>query len=64
MGAKYKGYTSDLSRTVFVGENNFLEEEYNFVLEKQKFISKNFKDGVNIKQVLKQVEEAYARKKV
>lgn len=64
MGAKYKGYTSDLSRTVFVGENNFLEEEYNFVLEKQKFISKNFKDGVNIKQVLKQVEEAYARKRV
>ena len=64
MGAKYKGYTSDLSRTVFVGENNFLEDEYNFVLEKQKFISKNFKDGVNIKQVLKQVEEAYARKKV
>lgn len=64
MGAKYKGYTSDLSRTVFVGENNFLEEEYNFVLEKQKFISKNFKDGVNIKQVLKQVEEAYVRKRV
>lgn len=64
MGAKYKGYTSDLSRTVFVGENNFLEEEYNFVLEKQKFISKNFKDGVNIKQVLKQVEEDYVRKRV
>lgn len=64
MGAKYKGYTSDLSRTVFVGENNFLEEEYNFVLEKQKFISQCFKDGVNIKQVLKQIEEAYARKRV
>lgn len=59
MGAKYKGYASDLSRTVFVGENKIYEDEYKYVLEKQREIYKNFKDGINIKPILKQIEEDY-----
>lgn len=62
MGAKYKGYCSDLSRTVFVGTNNIYEEEYQFVLNAQKEIYEKFKDGVNIKPILKDVEATYKEK--
>ena len=62
MGAKYKGYSSDMSRTVFVGKNNGLTNEYEFVLKEQEAIYKNFKDGTNIKNVIKQVEYDYGQK--
>lgn len=59
MGAKYKGYCSDLSRTIFVGEDAKLEEEYNFVSEMQKEIYEQFKAGVNIKPIIKEIEAKY-----
>ena len=62
IGAKYHGYCSDLSRTVFVGTNNIYEEEYQFVFNIQKEIYEKFKDGVNIKPILKDVEATYKEK--
>lgn len=59
MGAKYKGYCSDLSRTVFVGKEDIYKEEYEFVLNCQKRIVNNYKDGENIKYILKKIEEDY-----
>ncbi len=54
IGCKYKGYCSDLSRVVFVQEmKDEYKEIYDFVLEEQKKIYSLFKDGVNIKPVIK-----------
>ena len=62
-GAKYKGYCADLSRVVFVEE---IKEEYkeifNFVLEEQKRLIQNLKDGANIKTVIKDRETEYKLK--
>lgn len=63
IGAKYKGYCSDFSRVMFV---DLIKEEYkrayDFVLEQQNTIVENFKDGINIKQVIKARENDYALK--
>ncbi len=58
MGAKYKGYCADMSRTVFVGYSDY-KIQYEFVLEQQRKISNSFKDGANIKTVIKQAEQDY-----
>jgi Xaa-Pro aminopeptidase len=63
-GAKYQGYCSDCSRTIFVGEPT--EEQikvYNFVLEEQKKIIANFKEGNNIKTVIRNRENDYSLEK-
>lgn len=63
IGCKYKGYCSDLSRVVFVQEmKDEYKEIYDFVLEEQKKIYSSFKDGVNIKTVIKDRETDYRLK--
>lgn len=62
-GCKYKGYCSDLSRVVFVEEmKEEYKEIYDFVLEEQRKISSSFKDGINIKTVIKDRETEYRLK--
>ena len=60
IGCKYKGFCSDLSRVVFVGE---MKEEYkaiyDFVLEEQKRMTEYLKSGVNIKLVVKDRETEF-----
>ena len=58
MGAKYNGYCSDMSRTVFVGECKF-EKEYQFVLEQQQKIISGFKAGANIKPIIDMAYKDY-----
>ena len=54
------GYCSDFSRVVFVGRLSEEEEHiYKFVLQEQEFIVNNLKDGVNTKEILKEVELHY-----
>lgn len=60
IGAKYKGYCSDFSRVIFVDYmKNEYEDSYNFVLEQQQRIVDSFKNGANIKQVMKDRESDY-----
>ena len=59
-GAKYKGYCSDFSRVVFVDEmKDEYKEVYDFVLEQQQKIVEEFKDGTNVKNVIKSRETDY-----
>ena len=63
IGCKYKGYCSDLSRVVFVEEmNEEYKEVYDFVIEQQKIISSCFKEGANIKNVIKDRETEFKLK--
>lgn len=59
-GAKYQGYCSDLSRTVFVGKiDKNKEKVFDFVLEQQQKLIDNFKEGTNIKTIIKNREADY-----
>jgi len=60
-GAMYQGYHADCSRTIFVG--NISEEQkkaYEFVLDQQEKIISNFKEGTNIKTILRNRETDYS----
>ena len=60
LGAKYKGYSSDMTRTIFVG--NISEEDkelYNFVLACQKRVSNKIKDGVDGKEIAESLEKEF-----
>ena len=60
MGAQYKGYCSDFSRVLFIDEmKKEYEEVYDFVLEEQRKIVDSFKNGVNIKPIIKDRETDY-----
>ena len=60
IGAKYNGYCSDFSRVIFVDYvKNEYEDGYNFVLEQQERIVQSFKDGTNVKQIIKDRETDY-----
>ena len=59
MGAKYQGYCSDFTRTVFVGNTDKYKDEYDFVLRQQKQISFGFRDNANIKILIKEAERQY-----
>lgn len=60
IGAKYNGYCSDFSRVIFVDYiKDEYKEVYDFVLDQHNKIVENFKDGVNIKQVIKAREVDY-----
>lgn len=63
MGAKYKGYCSDFSRIIFVDYmKNEYEDGYHFILEQQEKIVESFKDGANMKQIIKNREVDYRLK--
>lgn len=63
MGCRYNGFCSDFSRVVFVEEmKEEYKEAYEFVLKEQKRLSNNLKDGVNIKTVIKEIEDDYSEK--
>ena len=59
-GCKYKGYCSDMTRTVFVG---YVPEEakniYDLVLKNQLQTAKEYKDGAQIKVLSKMVENDF-----
>ena len=59
-GAKYDGYCSDCSRTIFIGSVTDEQKKYfEFVLEEQRKAIENFKDGTNIKTIVKNREMDY-----
>lgn len=59
-GAKYDGYCSDCSRTIFIGSATDEQKKYyNFVLEQQKKGIENFKTGTNLKTIVKNREMDY-----
>ena len=61
-GCKVNGYCSDFSRVLFIGEiTDEQKRVYDFVLKEQEYIISNLKDGLNIKEVLKQVEDYYSK---
>lgn len=59
-GAKYKGYCSDMTRTIFVGSvSDEVRNLYNFVLEGQLRATNKIKDGVDGKSVARGVQIEY-----
>lgn len=60
MGCKYKGYCSDMTRTIFMGYiPEDIKEIYNLVLKNQTQVEKELKDGANIKMISKIVENDF-----
>lgn len=59
-GARYRGYCADCSRTVFVGDIPKEQKEiYEFILDEQEKIISNFKEGTNIKTIIRNRETDY-----
>lgn len=59
-GAKYKGYCSDMTRTIFVGSvSDEVRELYKFILEGQLRATNKIKDGVDGKSVARGVQIEY-----
>lgn len=59
-GAKYKGYCSDMTRTIFVGSvSDEVRNLYNFILEGQLRATNKIKDGVDGKSVSRGVQIEY-----
>ena len=57
MGCKYKGYCSDMTRTIFVGEvEENIKKVYDLVLKNQKLALSQMLDGQTIKLISKIVE--------
>lgn len=63
MGCKFKGYCSDMTRTIFIGEPTKQQlDVYNLVLKSQENALNEIKDGQNIKQLTKNVESRFNEK--
>ena len=59
-GAKYKGYSSDMTRTIFVGTaEDEIKELYNFILACQKRASNKIKDGANGIEIAEGLEKEF-----
>jgi Xaa-Pro aminopeptidase len=60
MGCKYKGYCSDMTRTIFVGAvPEYIKPVYDLVLKNQKQTLDQMKDGENIRLLTKMVENDF-----
>jgi len=60
MGCKVKGYCSDMTRTIFVGEpTEEMKKVYDLVLNNQKFALDQYKEGCSTRQVTKLVENDF-----
>lgn len=58
LGCKYKGYCSDMTRTIFVGKiDDNIKSAYDLVLNVQNQAISEMKDGANIKNITKAVEQ-------
>ena len=59
-GCKYKGYCSDMTRTIFVGYvKEEIKEIYDLVLKNQIQTEKELKEGVNIKNIYRMLENDF-----
>jgi len=60
IGCKYKGYCSDMTRTFFIGEPTEKQKKvYNLVSKNHKQSIDAVKEGANIKQLVKMVENDF-----
>lgn len=60
MGCKVNGYCSDMTRTFFVGEpTEEMKKIYDLVLNNQKFVLEQYKDGASTRQVTKMIENDF-----
>lgn len=58
LGCKYKGYCSDMTRTMFAGKiDDTIKSLYDMVLKVQEQAISQVKDGANIKNITKAVEQ-------
>ena len=59
-GCKYKGYCSDMTRTIFAGfVPQYVKPIYDLVLKNQIQVAENLKEGANIKLISKSVENDF-----
>ena len=60
MGCKFKGYCSDMTRTIFVGKvPEHIKNVYDLVLKNQQQILDEMKDGANTRMLTKMVENDF-----
>ena len=63
MGCKYKGYCSDMTRTIFVEYvQEYIKPIYDLVLTEQKKVQKELKEGITTKTISKIVEVDFKQK--
>lgn len=59
-GAKYNGYCSDMTRTIFAGTiNDEIKSVYNLILKNQERITREIKEGIATKMLFKSVESEF-----
>ena len=59
-GAKYNGYSADMTRTVFAGHiSSEMEKLYKLILKNQLHVTKNMKEGVSCKMLARSVESDF-----
>jgi Xaa-Pro aminopeptidase len=65
LGVKYKGYCSDLTRTIYIGEpDRKFEKIYKAVLEAQSAAIKTIKPGIKAKDIHNTVVKVFKRKRL